>query len=314
MNRALAASIALIAILLVAVVFAPVPGDVRWLKTLHEAAHGPVFGLIAVLTCVAIRTRRPLLGPIGAYVAAFIGAVALGVLTELAQILFNGDASWTDVAHDAMGAAAFLSIAAAFDPRLTRVRASLRATAAVVGAVLLAWLATPVVISVIKYHERRISFPVLADFSRRLDQYFIGPDGALMTYETLPESLRHAPGEAAARVQFVSNRHPRLMFFEPAPDWRGRRALAFDVANPTRTILRFVVRVHDKSHNNESTDRFNRQFSLAPHTRAVFCIPLADIERAPHGRRMDMRRIAAVVIFRKASRAPEMYLSKMWLE
>ena len=41
----------------VVVVFAPVPGDTRLLDTLHDAAHGPIFGSIALLVLLWLRGR-----------------------------------------------------------------------------------------------------------------------------------------------------------------------------------------------------------------------------------------------------------------
>ncbi|MGH8188110.1 MAG: hypothetical protein ACREUC_16240, partial [Steroidobacteraceae bacterium] len=55
-----AAALALTGILLVAVVFAPVPGNTRWITTLHDTAHAPIFGCLAVLSLFLVRSRQGL--------------------------------------------------------------------------------------------------------------------------------------------------------------------------------------------------------------------------------------------------------------
>ena len=46
----------LVGVLLVAVVFAPIPGAAtRWVEALHDTAHGLVFGCVALLLLLAAR-------------------------------------------------------------------------------------------------------------------------------------------------------------------------------------------------------------------------------------------------------------------
>jgi VanZ family protein len=307
-------------ILLWAVVFAPVPGDTRWIRTVHNSAHAPIFGGIALLSLILIRARPRLaaLGPAKQYGLALAVAVLLGILTELVQILTGRDASFQDALHDTIGAVAVLGIFAVFDARL---RSSARAptvrwVAAIVGVLALAIAATPVTRAAIKYQQRDHRFPVLADFTERFDRYFILQQWAELSPSQMPARWASRTGEQAMHVRLLEGPYPGLHFIEMPPDWSAYQTLALDLTNPTSLDLRVVVRVHDAAHNNELNDRFNRVFDLPPATRQVIRIPLRDVAASPQGRELDLRQVAGMIVFQigKPPRASELYFSRAWLE
>ncbi|HWK75843.1 MAG TPA: hypothetical protein VNQ81_16315 [Povalibacter sp.] len=303
----------IIGILLAAVVFAPVPGRTLGIRTLHDFAHGPIFGCVAVLLLLCIRgDGRLQLRPAMQYLLAFFAALALGGLTELAQIPVGRDASWFDLRSDALGAAAFLGIAAAIDGRLRR---PVRAFAVLGGVVLLGIHSTPLATAASEYLRRERAFPVLLDFSQQLDSYFLEPQRARIELQAMPSVWARQPGELALRVEFAAGPWPGIDAAEPGPDWRGYKSLVLDVTNTTDADLAFMLRVHDVHHNYEFDDRFNRMLTVAPRTRSVLRVPVVDIESAPRGRSMDLTQIADFMLFRAdGSTAPEMWISRVWLE
>lgn len=316
MKRAHVIAVALIVILLLSVVFAPLPGGAAWLSRLHDSAHGPVFGCIAVLTLIALRRWKQFaaLNHIAQYVLSFAAASVLGLLTELAQIPAGRDASWGDLWRDVAGAVAFLMMFSAFDIRTHNNRLWRGATVAL-GLVLTGYLVSPIAVAAIKYRERDAAFPILADFSRDPDLYFVWRHDVHVDFSAPPAPLRKPGERAAARVGFSQEQYAGLEFHEPYPDWRGYSTLALEIANAQPHDLHLVVRVHDAHHNKRFADRFNRRFTVRAGERNMFRFALADIERAPRGRPMDMQRIAAIVLFR-ADRGPphEMHLMRIWLD
>lgn len=309
---------ALIGALLAAVVFAPIPGRAVWLSKLHDFAHGPIFGCVALLALAVVRGAGGWLGrgALAQYAFALAVAAALGLATEAAQLLVGRDASWGDFGRDVLGAGSFLAAFAAFDPATRGSGRSLLRGAALASAVAgLGYLATPVLQAAAKYYERSRAFPVIADFSQKVDVYFIARNAALIEHTLLPQGVAAVRGERAARVRFLQGQYPGVEFLEPAPDWRGYSALAVEAVNPTAHALKLVVRVHDAHHTHAFTDRYNRSCTLAAASRGICRFPLADVERAPRGRRMDLQRIAGLVVFRAdESAAREMYLVRLWLE
>ncbi|HEY0941733.1 MAG TPA: VanZ family protein [Steroidobacter sp.] len=320
MKRAYWIALLAIGILLCAVVFAPVPGDTRWIRTLHNSAHAPIFGCVALLSLVVIRAqpRFATWRPAKQYAVALAVALSLGLLTELLQLPAGRDASLQDALNDVIGAVALLGLFAVFDEqvRLLRHGRAVRAVAAVIGIVALAVAAAPVTRAAIKYQQRDQRFPVLADFTERYDRYFILQQWAQFSPARMPSRWTSKAGERAMHVRLLDGPYPGMDFIELPPDWSGYSTLAIDLTNPTGLGLQFVVRVHDAAHDNEMSDRFNRRFELPPGTRRVFRIPLQDIAAAPQARELDLRRVAGMIIFRvdDSPRVDEIYFSRAWLE
>lgn len=320
MRRVYAIALTLIAILLVTVVFAPVPGDSRWIRTLHNSAHAPIFGCVALLTLVIVRAHPRLntLGLARQYAIAVAAAFLLGVVTEILQIPAGRDASVSDALRDVIGALAFLGIFAAFDVKLrilSRGRA-IRFTAVVIGLVSLGVAAAPVARAAIKYQQRDHRFPVLADFSQHYDRYFILQNSSEFSPAKLPAPWAATPDESAMRVRLLDGPYPGMDFIEPLPDWSSYSTLAVDLTNPTPLNLRLVLRVHDAAHNNQVADRFNRPIELPAGARKVFRIALREIAAGPTTRTLDLRQVAGMIIFRADGSPPagELYLSRVWLE
>ena len=317
MLRNRTAALVAIAILLLLVVFAPVPGSTQGIRTLHDFAHAPIFGSVAILALLALRASDN--ERVGAtwrqYLLVFALTVFLGGATELAQIPVGRDASWFDLRSDTLGAAAFLSIFAMIDPRL-RLGRGARAAAATLAVLLLAIHSTPLATAARAYVQRAEEFPSIGDFARGADSnYFLAPQWAALDSRDLPQPWSAVAGEKALHVTFNDGPWPGLDFFEPAPDWRGYHTLAVDLTNPSDAELVLGFRVNDARHDFRDEDRFNRELRLPARTRLTVRVPLQEIEAAPRGRRMDMQRIADIILFRKtSSTAGDMYLTRMWLE
>lgn len=309
-----------IGILLWAVVFAPAPGATRWIRTLHNSAHAPIFGCVALLALVGLRSSARFASwrLAAQYGFTLLLALILGLLTELLQIPTGRDASVDDVLRDLVGAVAALGLFAVFDERV-RLLPHARATRIVAGFVGIAAVtvaAAPVTRAALKYQQRDARFPVLADFTERYDRYFILQQSAEFSSALMPDPWARSAGERAMHVRLLPGPYPGLDFIELRPDWSGYSTLAIDLTNPTSLSLRFVVRVHDAAHNKRVDDRFNRLFELPPRTRRVFRIPLQDVAAAPGTRTLDLRQVAGMIIFRVDDSPPvdEIYFSRAWLE
>ncbi len=308
----LRALLAFIALLLAAVVFSPGgPSGTVWASRLHDFAHGPIFGCVAIAVLWAL--RRDQASRWRDYALAFAVAAVLGVATEWLQAFTGRDPSYSDVRSDLLGALSFLALHAAYEQRnASRSLCLLMASLGVVG---LAVIAAPITRAGYEYARRAAQFPVLADFSIRFDRYFIWSRLTRTTYEALPAALQRTPGERAMHVGFGVQREAGVDLHEPIADWSAFEHLLIDVANPTDAPLDLVVRVHDRAHNYEFADRYNERFVLRPHTREVLRIPLARIAAAPQGRAMDLREVSGLILFRaQPVGARWMYVSRIWLE
>lgn len=259
-------------------------------RTIENAGHVPLFFLVTLAVIHVLRAYPRF--HTGRFAAAWLygcaGLVGFGAgfLSEVIQRPLRRDASWEDVFADAIGVAAALGVYALIDRRsgLRRWHRALGLGVAVACAVI--YLA-PLVNMTRAYMHRNGQFPVLADFRSRTELYW-----------TMNIGTRREIVDDVLEVDFLVRGFPGLSFHEPVPDWRPYKALVIDVENPGAEPLDLGVRVHDRRHNQQFIDRFNRHFVLAAGERKTLRIDLADIRRGPRNRLMDMRQISDVTLFR----------------
>jgi hypothetical protein len=306
--------IACVGLLLAAVAFSPSWGKWLWLRTLHDFAHGPVFGAIAVLAMLALshmpRTARD--RALRHYVSAFGFAVFLGGLTELVQWRTGRDPSWVDFGTDVLGIGTFLLLYSLFDSRLRG--KGLRKWGMLGALIGLAFMASPMIRTAHAYYERSRAFPQIIDIHRGLSSYFITTRQARTHIEPLPTRWSSS-NESALRVDFLQGKWQGVAHNEPPQDWRGYDSLVVDIVNPTQLPLKIVVRIDDQHHDWRDADRYNGRFEIGPESRERLRIKLTDIQQAPKTREFDLSRVARILVFRQNdSEAPAMYLVRMGLD
>jgi hypothetical protein len=307
---------ALIVILLVVVVFAPVPGGTRWTRTLEDSGHGPAFACIALLIWVIVRVLPPLqrLAAGREYLIALVAAIVLGALSELAQMLAGRDASLMDWRNDVLGAIAALALLWAFEPQRRERSAAQRGAAVLVAVAIVVLLVTPLALSTLEYQRRDARFPVLADFTGAYDRYFIEQIGTAIEPAPMPAPWSKRDDEQAMLVTFMVVPYPGVGVIEPCADWRAYTSLAVDLTNPADIDLELGLRVHDARHTNEYDDRYNTFVRIPARTRTVLRVALADVRHGPKERLLDLHQVAGVVLFRESGSVEQMYLSRVWLE
>ena len=307
-----------IALLAALVVFAGIPNSTKFMHTLHKSGHPLVFGLIAllVLSLIAKRTRMAAKPGWVAYLAAFVIAVLIGAATEIAQLFTHRGAAVDDVVSDAVGAIAGLGWhAAIFSGRDETKRVGTRL--AFVSAALLATIVAlaPLLWCVAAYAVRDANFPVILQSPSSLDMFFVSGDVGNVSIAKLPDDGAQADDSSALKISIDKGRYPGVQISEPYPKWRGYRTLGIDFTNPGRSDLALVIRVHDRTHNGDYADRFNRPVTIGANTRTTILVPLKDVEHGPKGRLLNLDAIANLHIF--ASRPVTdgaFYVSKIWLQ
>jgi hypothetical protein len=179
-----------------------------------------------------------------------------------------------------------LAVYALFDRR-SRLARGTWLVALVVALACVTFYVTPLVRMGVAYAHRNGQFPVLADFRSPVEPFW-----------TVGYGTNRVRKGDALEVEFVGGPWPGVSLHEPVADWSAYRTLLIDVENPDAEKLELTVRVHDRGHFQIYSDRFNRHFELAAGERRMLRIDLEDVARAPKGRRMDMRQISNIALFR----------------
>jgi len=307
-----------ITLVLLGTVWTPVTGQGRWTDVVLTTGHGVTFALTAALAALVVagseRTRR---WPVWLHYGTVLSLTGLlGLGSEVLQIWLPRDANPEDLRTDLLGAWAGLAAFAVFDSRLRTVG---RIGIPLSGLIPFFVLAVPLVTCIHAYARRQAAFPILADYRLSFDDYFLQAQGTSRAHDLMPQTWAGFTGEQAMRISFGKTAWPGLHFAEPIPDWRGYETLAIDVTNPNPAALPLNIRIDDRAHNNQYSDRFNTIIDLAPGERSIVRLPISDISRAPRSRNLDIDEVSGLILFVSGNSEPErigegLLVSRIWLE
>ena len=294
-----------------AMLFMRLPGDSMLWREFQNAGHMPLFGFIALATLYMLRTYFPTVRdrPLNGYLVSAVVSLGIGVLSEYGQLLTDRDPSSYDVMRDLIGIVAGLGVYAGVDPRMkplwSNLRRGLRSATVILSCFLFAASLFPLVRLAIASIQRNEAFPVVIDFEAGWSKPFL--------------QLRHATLIAATENQlsqlvFKPARYPGVSMVEPFPDWSAFESLTFVIHSRQSHPFQLVLRIHDKLHNQEHADRFNRSLMIM-HGENHLRIPLAEIRNAPAGRELDMTRITGLTLFAVDTVLPvDFYIGSLRLE
>jgi len=301
------------------------PSDKAWLRVSLDASHGPIFAILAIILAAWLQSRavrRDGQTPWPDWATAgwvLLLSVGIGVAVEFLEGLQNRPPSLFDLGSDIAGASVGLVLWAL----LTRPRSEPRDTyhgravwtlsaIGLLGVTFIAWRPLEAAIA---YAGRAAAFPVIAQFRGERDLYFVTTDGVGGAIAAMPAPWAQPGGESALRLDYDAGHPPAVQVVEPSRDWRGYGVIAVDLTNAGDTELTLVLRILDAAHDWSHEDRLNLPLVIAPRTRTTVRVALGAVESAPATRRMDMSRIANVMLFGRGVAAPgELYGSRIWLE
>jgi len=305
-----AAAVVVIVVLLVGIIAPPKGASSRMLSLLFNSGHAVVFAAVALALLVILRRLWPERSPVFHFVAAGLGACALGAGVEVVQYFGPRDADLGDVGRDALGAAAAMVAAAGWERR-----ARWGWSLGLLGVVLFGAAFTPVFALAAARLHRAAEFPRLAEFDSWREQPLFSWQGSEVTVGPAPAGWTgHDPG-SVCRIRFESGNYPGFTLNEVARDWTGYTFLVFEVYQEEAETEPLLFRTEDREHNQAYNDRYNAVFRIPPgHT--TIRIPLEDIRRAPEGREMDLTSMKGMTFFsdQRTSRPFTVYLDDVRLE
>jgi VanZ family protein len=284
----------------------PIGGASRVWGELLDAAHVVGFSVLAFAAarfCMSDRTRLDAAQSL-LYAGAF--AAVLAMTSELAQIPTGRDANLGDLYRDAAGITAGLLAAAGLD--FAAWRAALLVLAFAALGFGLRGPAKPLTARV----AAQVRFPVLMDFDGVFEEPLIERMSAHIEVVDAPPNwpIRGKVAKVEPRGNW---RYEGISFFGLPEDWSGYEAVQFLIATEKPVHMSLTVRVHDRAHNNEYADRFNRAIDVGPEPVLVR-IPLEEIRNGPSTRKLDMTQIDDFTIFATAPYESGFYLDDVRLE
>jgi VanZ family protein len=302
--------------LLAAIVVVQTPRGPVFLHVAQKLGHPIVFGLCALLILDLLpRPTRPGRAMHALFVRYgwTLGiSIACGIATEIVQSWVHRDPSVFDVLRDALGASTALAARIVFlDYRIAGASRFVRPVAVSLSILGIGIAGAPMAWCLAAYANRDLHPAQLWQLRSSLDLYFV--DAARCAPAVMP---REMDARRSLCVALPPSDGPvGYKLLEPYPNWTGHTTLSIELSNPTNRDLRLTIRIDDSVHNQQDSDRFNRQVTLRALERTTVIVPLSELAAAPRGRTMLLRHIALLVIFRDAdSEAGVFLLHRIWLQ
>ena len=288
--------------------FLPLPGNSLWWREVFNAGHVALFVLLAFFIYGQLKAMPRLSDSLLMYPLVLMLGLSLGGLIELLQSLVQRDASINDLYSDFFGLLAGVSLIAAY--RLKKLQHKKVATALLfVGVIFVSIGLLPLIQLSWFCVERQRAFPVIVDFDADWSFRFVHFDQV-----DLLERTKKSQSKAAYPVQFNSGKYPGISVIEPEPDWSNYRSLRMKIFSKNKEDIILVLRIHDDKHNQQFLDRFNMRLQIQRGMNEID-VPLKRVELAPRDRKMDLTNIAGVILFMREPDEPvRLEISNIYLE
>lgn len=295
----LAASI--LGLLLFLELFEPWSSTLLW-REIFNFGHLPLFGMIGILllrlTGLTVGGRLSVLSRYGAALAI---TILLAALSEVVQIGGPRDADFYDFLRDVVGALSFLLAHLSYDLNARKafpaIAASYRRTILPLAATVLVVIsALPLVRLSVAWVNRDRMFPTLFSFEHWWEQPFVNADSATAIVVLQEGEEQSAAANHVLRVDFRAAPYTGLILQDFVPDWRNYTYLSFSVCSRSPQVETLRLRIDDTQAQNRRDDRFERIIELQP-GKTDIKLPLAEIERGPRDRMLNLDRIKRIVLF-----------------
>jgi hypothetical protein len=270
------------------------PSQVTYLAdSIVHSLHAPGFAAAALVILLYLqwKHRTPL-----NYLLAGGTAMAIGVLSEIAQIPGPRDAQFSDLIVDAIGVFGALGTAALWDEQLRSMLGnSLLAMLAILSVCALGFALWPTIWQSYAIISRADSMPTLLTFEKRWERNIY----ALRDLEA--QKVVPAPEDWPAEGDKVLHSVERgrfgiLLRLYPHPHWKGYSQLSFIAASGNDTIQDVTVAIRDiRPQRGAPWNRFYSNLDIGPEPRR-YTVDLREAAESGAERPFDMQHIEAVVV------------------
>ena len=287
----------------------PLPANNLWWREAFNSGHTLIFIVISFVIYSQLTVKAPTMGVRAAYFFVIVAGVMFGVVIEVVQGLVGRDTSWDDLYKNLFGLmAGLMLIAAYYQKGSSSCKKQFFYVLTAFCIVLLG--ALPLFQLSGHYIQRMNAFPVIVDFSAEWSGSFVRFNKAEMELR----SGKAGDNDSLFRIRFDAGSFPGVSIIEPSPDWSAYRNLRFKVGSGSYVNTDLFLRIHDKNHDYNYQDRFNKKLVIRPGLNEIV-ISLAQIKKGPLNRDLDLTNVAELIIFMsKVEKSQLLEISNIYLD
>ena len=293
-------------LIIVSLLFMPLAADNLWWREVFNSGHVILFLFISFVLYFQLSATLRFSNSAIIYLIVLVTGLLLGVTIELLQGLLQREASVDDLYRNFFGIISGLGMVSLRHQTLLPNKILMLIFS--LGFLLLGTCSLFQISG--HYIQRANAFPVILDFNEGWFNSFVRFNRAEMEVYSGKADDNHR----LFRIRFDAGRYPGVAIIEPVPDWSAYSNLRFKVVSGHDKNMDLFVRIHDRKHDHNYQDRFNQKLIIHPGLNEVV-IPLAQIEKGPLNRDLDLANIAGLIIFMsKVEKSQLLEISNIYLD
>ena len=297
---------AIAGLIVVSLLFMPLAAGNLWWREVFNSAHVILFLFISFVLYFRLSAIYRFSNSVIIYLVVLVTCLLLGVAIEVLQGLLQRETSVDDLYRNFFGIISGLGLASLR-------RQKIRSNKILLGVFSIGFLLLGSgSLFQISWHyiQRAQAFPVIMEFNTEWSNSFV----RFNNIEMEPSSDKAGDNNHLFRIRFAVARFPGVSVIEPEPDWSAYRKLRFKVASGDNENIDLFLRIHDINHDHRHQDRFNRKLIIHPGLNEIV-ISLAQIEKGPLNRDLDLTNIAGLILFlSKVEKSQLLEISNIYLE
>jgi len=293
-------------LIIVSLLFMPLATANLWWREVFNSGHVILFLFISFALYFRLSATFHFSSSTIIYLVVLLTCLLLGIAIEVLQGLLQREASVDDLYRNFFGIISGLGLVSLTRQKLFRHKI-------LMGIFCLGFLLPgSYPLFQISWHtiQRANAFPVILDFNAGWSASFV----RFNRTEVALSSVKTGDKDQLFRIRFEAGSFPGVSVIETVPDWSSYRRLRFKVASAYSENMDLFVRIHDNKHDQNYRDRFNQQLNIHPGLNEIV-IPLAQIEKGPRKRDLDLTNITGLIIFMSKVEKPQLLeISNIYLD
>jgi VanZ family protein len=253
-------------------------------KEIWNLGHLGAFFTVWLFLCNLFKVFKP--DSLKRIIVIITVTLLVSVAIEVIQYYIGRSASRKDVGLNLAGT--FLALIVVIHAnKYFNVRRYILYVVFILSTGVLVWKSSTVIFDEI---QRRLLFPVLADFSK---PYELGR----WSYSSARLEIIETDIGQVLNVTLLPIRQYQSIGFQTAgQDWTKYQELLIVINNNSKSELPLTLRIHDTKHNKNYEDRYNKSREIPPGLSTI-TVKLQDLHYAPRNRNMRLDEIQEIMLF-----------------